>query len=357
MTRRGGLLKLSRPRVVLSERSSPGGLRRLLGLLPVQGALLALDTMYDTVRYLRYFTPLRTRRLERRRLEALLFVHFHKIEKTLALANPPRLFGTGYLGDLLNLLDEWERSIGDPSAAAFQGAIGALREYGRRVGEELKRESPRLLERLESRLAKDRGESSRDAIGGTRCMTAVELRAALAGADFERLAQLRHSVREFGPEPIPDDALRRAVQIAQRTPSVCNRQAWRVHVYTSPHDREMVLGVQDGNAGFGHLASRVLLVSADSRAYVTSGERHQAYVDGGMFAMSLVYALQSQGIASCCLNLCNYFFQDFAVHRACRIPPWEVPVMMIAVGYPPAEFRVAASPRLETDAVLAWRAL
>ena len=36
--------------------------------------------------------------------------------------------------------------------------------------------------------------------------------------------------------------------------------------------------------------------------------------------MSLVYALQAQGIASCCLNLCNYFFQDIAVHRACRIP-------------------------------------
>ena len=96
------------------------GLLRLLGMFPVQGALLALDTLYDTVRYLRYFTPLRSRSRNRRRLEALLFVHFHKIEKTLALAHPPRVFGTGYVGPLLDLLDEWDRSIRDPEAVAFR---------------------------------------------------------------------------------------------------------------------------------------------------------------------------------------------------------------------------------------------
>ena len=130
------------------------------------------------------------------------------------------------------------------------------------------------------------------------------------------------------------EVIARAVRTAQRTPSVCNRQAWRVHVYTSPEDKDVVLRTQDGNAGFGHLAASILLVSSDTRVYVSSGERHQAYVDGGMFAMSLVYALQAQGVASCCLNLCNYFFQDVAVHRACRIPAWETPIMMIAIGYP-----------------------
>ena len=138
---------------------------------------------------------------------------------------------------------------------------------------------------------------------------------------------------------------------------MCNRQAWRVHVYTSPQDKEIVLRTQDGNSGFGHLAARVLLISADARVYVTSGERHQPYVDGGMFAMTLVFALQAQGVASCCLNLCNYFFQDVAVHRACQIPAWEIPIMMIAIGYPPDEFHVAVSARIETDAVFSWRSL
>jgi len=343
--------------VVLRERKAAGTLPRMLGSPAVQSLLHCLDAFYDFVRYLRFFTPLRTRTRERRRLEALLFVHFHKIEKTLALPEPPDLFGTSYLGSLLDLLDAWAEAVGDFEAVPFQAACRALDEYRSRIGDRLGREFPALAARLDQQLNRYRHSVSASEDGGTRRLTADELRAAVGEIDFERLAQLRHSVRNFAPDPIPDDVIARAVRIAQRTPSVCNRQAWRVHVYTAPEDKEVVLRTQDGNSGFGHLAARVLLISSDTRVYVTSGERHQAYVDGGMFSMSLVYALEAQGIVSCCLNLCNYFFQDVAVHRACQIPAWEIPIMMIAIGYPAPEYRVAASARLDTDSVLAWRAL
>jgi nitroreductase len=300
---------------------------------------------------------MRARTRERRRLEALLFVHFHKIEKTLALPEPPNLFGTSYLGPLLDLLDAWARAVGDFEAVVFRAACRALSEYRTRVGDRLEREFPELASRLDRQLGRYSTCLNARKEEVTRRVTAAELRAAVGGIDFERLACLRHSVRNFAPDPVPDVVIAHAVRIAQRTPSVCNRQAWRVHVYTTPEDKEMVLRTQDGNAGFGHLAARVLLISSDTRVYVTSGERHQAYVDGGMFAMSLVYALQAEGVVSCCLNLCNYFFQDVAVHRACRIPAWEIPIMMIAIGYPAPEYRVAASARLDTDSVLSWRAL
>jgi nitroreductase len=342
--------------VVLRERKAAGGLTRLLGLPSIQSLLHCLDALYDFVRYLRFFTPLRARTRERRRLEALLFVHFHKIEKTLALPEPPDLFGTAYLGRLLDLLDAWAQAVGDFEAVVFRAACGALTEYRSRVGDRLEREFPELAARLDQQLGRYVRSLSTQG-EGTHRLTADELRAAVGGIDFERLATLRHSVRNFAPDPIPDGVIARAVRIAQRTPSVCNRQAWRVHVYTTPEDKEVVLRTQDGNAGFGHLAARVLLISSDTRVYVTSGERHQAYVDGGMFAMTLVYALQAEGVVSCCLNLCNYFFQDVAVHRACRIPPWEIPIMMIAIGYPAPEYRVAASARLDTESVLEWRAL
>jgi nitroreductase len=143
--------------------------------------------------------------------------------------------------------------------------------------------------------------------------------------------------------------------MAQRSPSDCNRQPWRVHAYTSADDKRRVLRVQNGNLGFGHLAARILLICADVRAYVTSGERHEAYINCGMFAMTLIYALQAQGIVSCCLNLSRYSFQEAAVRRACRIAAWELPAMMIAIGYPPAEFKVAVSARLPVEDVLSWR--
>ena len=341
--------------VVLREKRRATLPSRLLGLPVIQGVLHGFDTLYDMARYLRHSPPPRSRARERRRLEALLFLHFHKIEKTLSLPSPPRPFGTSYLGELLDLLDQWQRTIGDPLAVAFRGAEGALRQYRDVTGTELSREFPALAARLDRFLATQGCEGETN--GGSRRLTAAEFRAASGNGAFERLAAARHSVRHFSPEPVSEEAVTRAVRIAQRTPSVCNRQAWRVHVYSSPADKEAVLRTQDGNAGFGHEAARVLLVTGDARAYVTSGERHQAYVDGGMFAMSLVYALQAEGIASCCLNLCNYFFQDVAVHRVCRIPAWELPIMMIAIGHPPPEFGVAASPRRDVDEVLAWRTL
>jgi nitroreductase len=235
--------------------------------------------------------------------------------------------------------------------------VGALGAYRERLRPRLEAECPDLARRLDRQLRTFSANGVDGGVGGTCQLTAAAMQAGLDPRDFERLVSARHSVRNFAARPVPDDVITRAVRMAQQSPSVCNRQAWRVHVYTSADDRARVLRVQNGNAGFGHLAARVLVVSADTRAFVTSGERHQAYIDGGMFAMTLIYGLQAQGVASCCLNLSRYAVQDIAVHRACRIPASELLIMMIAIGYPPAEFQVARSARLAPEAVLSWRTL
>ena len=342
--------------VVLREHAGGGVIARVLGTRPVQYALLCADSAYDLIRYLRFFTPLRARTRQRRKLEALLAVYYHKIEKTLALPVLPATFGMASASRLLDLCRAWEKSVGDPEAISFRAACRALRGYRALMRDRLVRDFPRVLRGIDDLLARCPEPGENGDGDGTHGMTADAFMRDARRVDFERFARLRHSVRSFAPEPVPDDAIMRAVRTAQRTPSVCNRQAWKVHVFTSPDDKETVLRTQNGNSGFGHLAARVLLITCDSRVYVTSGERHQAYVDGGMFAMTLVYALQADGIASCCLNLCSYFFQDVAVHRACRIPSCEVPIMMIAIGYPAPDFRVAASARLDTDSVVAWHA-
>lgn len=344
-----GLYWLSAQRLKTARRVST-----LLGVPAFQYLLHCLDAFYDLVRYLHFFTPLRTRTRQRCKLEALIFLHYHKIEKTLALPETPELFGTTYLATLLDLLDRWAESTGDLQAVVFRGALGALRMYRDRVGRRLGEECPVLLDRLDRQLAASGKMNAGRQEGGTCQLTAAALQTAV---DFEQLVQMRRSVRNFSPRPVPDDVISQAVRMAQQSPSDCNRQPWRVHVYTSPEDKERVLRVQNGNSGFGHLAARVLLISADARVFVTSGERHQAYIDGGMFAMTLIYALQAQGVASCCLNLARYCFQDVAVHRACRIPAWELLIMMVAIGYPPSELQVAVSARLPTEAVLSWRAL
>ena len=54
---------------------------------------------------------------------------------------------------------------------------------------------------------------------------------------FAALSENRHSVREFADEPVSLDELNQAIQMAMRTPSVCNRQPTRVHVIL---DKEVI---------------------------------------------------------------------------------------------------------------------
>ena len=49
---------------------------------------------------------------------------------------------------------------------------------------------------------------------------------------FAQLALARRSVRDFADVPVPDDALREAVRLAQLSPSACNRQPCRVYAVT-----------------------------------------------------------------------------------------------------------------------------
>jgi nitroreductase len=50
---------------------------------------------------------------------------------------------------------------------------------------------------------------------------------------LEKLLKERHSCRAFLPDPVPRPAIRRILQIAQRTATWCNTQAWQI-VITEP---------------------------------------------------------------------------------------------------------------------------
>ncbi len=115
--------------------------------------------------------------------------------------------------------------------------------------------------------------------GGTEDVTAEAIRSAGGAADRDFFWS-RHSVRQFSDRPVDIDLLRAVVDMARKTPSVCNRQGPRVHIFD---DAEEALSHQPGNRGFGHLASKAVVVTADLQAFSGLGERHQAYVDGGMF--------------------------------------------------------------------------
>lgn len=281
--------------------------------------------------------------------EAELIFQFHKLEKGMCMPKPKRFFGLDAIHKTLELVQEWEIRKGDLSRPAYLGAIEAVRAYGRYV-EVFPPPSPIaevLLPKLESFLMSRTEEHA-------QYSTPIPLpeRPEMAGQMFKQLMLARRSVRDYSPQAVSAELIAECVEVAGFSPSACNRQPWRVHSYVKPEQIKELLKFQNGNAGFGHLLKNLLIITADRASFFDATERNEPFIDGGLFAMSLILALQSQGVSSCCLNWCVGEVADQNAHRVGDIPEQEVIIMYMAVGYAAESVQVPRSPRKAVDSVL-----
>jgi nitroreductase len=160
--------------------------------------------------------------------------------------------------------------------------------------------------------------------------------------DFESLLYSRHSIRYFSEEPVSDEIIAKALELAQRTPSACNRQGWLTHVFRSPQSIDLIKW-QGGSRGFEDEIRCAILVTANLKAFLNH-EVHQAYIDGGLFAMNLINALHSLGVGTIPLS-CGFTYSRLSKLRNFGIPEFEVPIVIIGVGNLLKEFNVAVSER------------
>lgn len=299
--------------------------------------------MYDWRQYRQYSGLFQER--ARGPLEARIIKTFHRIEKGLALSNPKPAFGIEAVSSLLADLEIYLSRYGDNYST--QRAINTLREY---ISFNQKVNGDVEWLRAKFQMIQDQsGCSIND--GGTKIVTKNDILRD-SHIDLRAFFLSRYSIRQFSPEPIDDELIKSAVVMAKKTPSVCNRESAGVYVASSPGIKRQLLDLQNGNRGFGDQADRILVITSRLDTFLTVGERYQAWIDGGMFSMSLIYALHSLGIGSCCLNWSVEPPQDKSMHAVPGIPSDHAIIMLLAIGNLPSELRVAQSPRRPVDEVL-----
>lgn len=281
-------------------------------------------------------------------LSSELLFQYHKLEKGMCMPGERRFFGYDPAISTINLLSRWRQAGFSKQDRVYLGAIETLRAYRQRVDEAPLENTKLLRQKIDVELS---GQQQAKQELKTPYLFEHENNADRIRT-LEQLAVQRRSVRSFRPEPVDLALVRRAVQVAQLSPSACNRQPWRLHLYNERTTINALLALQNGNRGFGHTIPTLLVLTSDARSFFDASERHEPYIDGGLFAMSLVLALQAQGIASCCLNWCVEPTQDSAAHQVGQIPASERIVMFIATGHAEDSALVPRSPRRETDSVL-----
>jgi nitroreductase len=308
-----------------------------------------LDAIYDTVQFYKYSNSLFKSPNDLKKTEALIFYYYHKIEKALALPNVKPLFGLDYIHTLIDLMDQWVNLGGDTSVVVFRGGYESLSIYKDHVNNDLKNKDKVLHDKLDEFLSRHSVINSHKKNAGILIKKNTELNCPNSWKNFTALANSRCSIRMFSDRQVDISTLREVVKLAQRTPSVCNRQSWRVHIYSRVEDKQKILRYQNGNTGFGIDASKIILITSDVRAFVNSSERNQSYIDGGLYSMSLMYALQAKGLVYCPLNLASSHSTDRKIHRAMNIPKSEVLIMLLAVGFPQNTVKTAVSSRMDVD--------
>jgi nitroreductase len=312
---------------------------------------LVPNALYDCRRFLVYSGLNRSRNYKTEHAARITLL-YHQIEKGLSLAAPRLGFGQMVVNRLLHDIERYVVLYGwEAPATTAVLALQAYIQFNRRNGYPPFGVEEALAELL-SRLPDTQGAFG-VAAGGTRQLNRHEI-ASQRWSSFAVFFNSRHSIRNFAPGAVPSHQIKAAVACAQKTPSVCNRQSWRVHVYEQRADIATLMEIQAGGRGFAANVATLLVVTCDLGCFVEISERYQAWIDGGMFAMALCLALHDQGLGSCCLNWSKEASTDKLMHDAASLPGAEQIIMLIAVGQLPDHFDVAYSYRPPVEHCLTW---
>lgn len=302
--------------------------------------------LYDFRNY-RKASPLGLSYDDPEQLRSRIIIDAHKLEKGLALPEPRLGFGRDTIARLLQSLKMFRKRFGaDYSADWSLATLGAYQEYNRTHGEEVTWFDPQMAD-----LQAASGTAIQPELGGYMEHT-PDPDATWDAAAFGAFARARHSARIYSDAPVAPELIARAAASAQYTPSVCNRQSGRLHVYRDRATMDALLKAQGGSRGFGDTAPVLIAITADRRGFQTPQERNQCWIDGGLFAMSFIYALHAEGLGSCCLNWSRDVDMDRIAHQAGAIPDHEAIIMLLAVGHLPDSLRVARSARRPLDHIL-----
>lgn len=284
---------------------------------------------------------------------ARIIHRYHPVEKGLTMPEMRLGFGKENILELINdcgeyslkYLDE-QRLLNSESYAQYLHALSVLNEYLKVHKEHQYKIEDTIFHGIELLTQSEPGADGTGQVDMTRdeFFRDVEF-------SFKNFALSRHSLRNFKGAVSIDDIIS-AIDIAQGSPSACNRQPTRVHIVEKNSLIKNVLDLQGGNRGFGHLVDKLLVVSAELSGYRSIGERNNLYVDGGLYAMSLLYALHCYKIGACSLNWCATPDQDNKLREILPIPESQTVVMMIACGGVPENFKLAASKRYASSHVI-----
>lgn len=151
--------------------------------------------------------------------------------------------------------------------------------------------------------------------------------------ELMELITSRHSVRDYLPDPIPEEILQEILEAGRLAPSAQNRQPWR-YVVLSDNAQVKKLALNCGLIGLSNLFIRsapcLIVACADTSKNLRINQQDYYLVDTAISLQQMVLAAWNRGIGSCWLAA----FSEKPVKKYLQIPAkWRV-VALLPLGYP-----------------------
>lgn len=282
-----------------------------------------------------------------RKMQYSLMRENHVIEKGMSLRNPRLGFGQKKVIDLISHLSKYVDLYMSFDSDFLVYPLCTIRSYIRYTKEKnvdiknIEYEFRNLCDKIESKGY----HFSEEIVSAGVIMKNHETLKEEIKKPFQEFVMSRHSIRYFTDEIPARSIVEKALNTARYTPSACNRQSWHTHIYTGEIAHKL-FEIQGGAHGFEHDMHMGIIVTADANAFLHY-EIHQPYIDGGLYAMSLIYSLHAEGLG--CVPLSFGFYMDKLkrIKKEFSIPENEILIVLLGVGYLPKVYKIAVSNRLE----------
>jgi nitroreductase len=152
--------------------------------------------------------------------------------------------------------------------------------------------------------------------------------------DLHALSRRRRSVRVFKQIAVPRELIDKALSVAVQAPSACNRQPYRFRIFDTAERVLRIASIPMGTTGFSDQIPSIAVMVGEQGAFFDERDRHVIYIDASLAAMSFLFALETLGLSSCCINWPDIGSKEVAMRRELGLRDDERVIMLIAIGYP-----------------------
>lgn len=285
-------------------------------------------------------------------LETQILLTAHSLEKGMGLKESRSGFGYAKAQNLVNHLRTYIQKKGKYNHFSFLEGLVTLKGYlhfQKEKGVSFSDIEEAVVE-FESKLSVEEVDRLSQMKCGYHIIESSQMLEA-AQMDFDRFTSLRHSVRAFQDTLVDIKTIQKAIEIANRAPSACNRQPIKVYCNQTVNQAREIDQLLTGTTGFKNMVNNFAIITSD-RFYFAGTEQLQWYINGGIYLSYFTLALHSLGIGHCILQWFAFYKTEKQLKKLLGISDEEAIIAVVALGYLPNEVKCIYAQRKTVEETL-----